>query len=58
VLAVYDIVPKPAVTFRQAAERFIESQRPAWSNARHAEQWETSLAQHVYPVIGNVPVQS
>jgi integrase len=23
---------------------------------RHAEQWETSLAQHVYPTIGNVPV--
>jgi integrase len=56
VLAVYDVVAKPAVTFRQAAERFIESQRPAWSNARHAEQWETSLAQHVYSVLGNVPV--
>jgi hypothetical protein len=29
VLAVYDAVAKPAVTFRQAAERFIETQRPA-----------------------------
>jgi hypothetical protein len=36
VLAVYDAVAKPAVTFRQAAERFIESQRPAWSNICHA----------------------
>jgi integrase len=56
VLAVYDAVPVPAVTFRQAAERFIDSQRPAWSNRRHAEQWATSLVQHVYPAIGNVSV--
>ena len=55
-LAVYDAVAKPAVTFRQAAERFIESQRPAWSNICHAEAWARSLAQHVYPTIGNVPV--
>jgi hypothetical protein len=56
VLALYDAVAKPAVTFRQAAERFIESQRPAWSNICHAEAWARSLAQHVYPTIGNVPV--
>jgi integrase len=56
VQAVYDAAPAPPVTFRQAAERFIDSQRPAWSNARHAVQWTTSLAQHVYPTIGNVPV--
>jgi integrase len=56
VQAVYDAVPAPAVTFRQATEQFIQSQRPAWSNARHAEQWAISLAQHVYPWIGNVPV--
>jgi integrase len=56
VQAVYDTAPMPPVTFRQAAERFIQSQRPMWSNARHAEQWATSLSQHVYPAIGNMPV--
>jgi hypothetical protein len=47
VLAVYDAVAKPAVTFRQAAERFIESQRPAWSNICHAEGW-AGLVTHMY----------
>ena len=56
VQAVYDAAPMPPVTFRHAAERFIQSQRPMWSNARHAEQWSTSLSQHVYPAIGNMPV--
>lgn len=56
VLAVYDAVAKPAFTFRQAAEQFIESQRPAWSNICHAEAWARSLAQHVYPTIGNLAV--
>jgi integrase len=56
VQAVYDAAPTPPVTFRQAAERFIQSQRPMWSNVRHAEQWATSLSQHVYRAIGNMPV--
>jgi integrase len=56
VLAVYDAVPRPVLTFRQAAEQFIESQRPAWSNNGYDGEWERSLAQHAYPSIGNVPV--
>jgi len=56
VLAVYDAVARPVFAFRQAAEQFIESQRPAWSNNGYGEEWARSLAQHVYPLIGNVPV--
>jgi integrase len=43
-------------TFKQAAEEFIELHRASWHNARHAGQWETTLAQYVYPIIGALSV--
>ena len=36
----------------------IELRRPTWSNARHAAQWENTLAAYVHPVIGNKTVDS
>jgi len=56
VLAVFDAAPKPAITFRQCAEQFIESHRAGWSNTRTVGQWSTSLATYVYPVMGDMPV--
>ena len=56
VLAVYDAAPKPDITFRQCAERYIEAHRAGWS-AKHGAQWPASLAMYVYPVIGNMPVK-
>jgi integrase len=56
-LAVYDAAPKPGITFRQCAERFIEAHRPGWSNPKHAAQWQATLTTYAYPVIGNVPVE-
>ena len=45
-------------TFAQAAAQVIELRRPTWSNARHAAQWENTLAAYVHPVIGNKTVDS
>jgi len=56
VLAAFDAVPKPSITFRQCAERYIEAHRPGWSNPKHAGQWAATLATYAYPVIGNIPV--
>jgi integrase len=56
VLAVYDAAPKPPLTFRQCAERYIEAQKPGWSNEKHAAQWKATLKTYAYPVIGNVRV--
>jgi integrase len=42
------------VTFRTAAERYIEANRAGWRNAKHAAQWPTTLQDYVYPVIGGV----
>ena len=33
-----------ALTFRQAAEALIESQRSGWRNSKHAAQWSSTLA--------------
>ncbi|MFS2161745.1 tyrosine-type recombinase/integrase [Pseudomonas sp. Pseusp122] len=40
------------VTFREEAERYISTHRPSWKNARHAQQWQHSLRDHVYPLLG------
>jgi integrase len=32
-----------AITFGAAAERFIKANRAAWKNAKHADQWQTTL---------------
>ena len=51
--------PAPSVpTFAEAAARVIELRRPTWSNAKHAAQWETTLATYAHPVIGNKTVDA
>ena len=39
------------VTFKDAAETYIESRSSGWKNAKHAEQWRNTLATYAYPVI-------
>lgn len=45
--------PAAAMTFRQAAETFIEAKRGSWKNEKHAEQWTATLERFAYPVIGD-----
>lgn len=40
-------------TFKDCALALIESKRMGWRNAKHAGQWEATLMQYVYPVIGD-----
>lgn len=44
------------VTFAEAAERVHAARVRGWSNGKHQDQWLSSLANHVFPVIGNKPV--
>jgi integrase len=46
-----------ATTFKQAAESYITSHRAGWRNAKHAGQWEATLATYAYPHIGSLSVQ-
>src|SRR6516162_6601198 len=43
-------------TFKECAQDYIAANQDGWKNAIHGEQWITTLATYVYPVIGNLPV--
>jgi integrase len=45
------------MTFRQCAEALIASHEPSWRNAKHRQQWRSSLATDAYPVLGDVAVR-
>jgi integrase len=45
-----------AMTFRQCAEGYIKDNEKEWKNAAHHQQWTSTLATYVYPVLGNLPV--
>lgn len=44
-----------AITLQDACLGYIERHRAGWSE-KHASQWLNSLQEHVFPVIGTVPV--
>jgi integrase len=46
-----------AMSFRQCGDAFIASHEAGWGGV-HRRQWTNSLAQHVYPVIGDVLVHA
>jgi integrase len=45
-----------AVSFRQAAERFIAAHEASWRNEKHREQWRATLDRYAYPTIGGLPI--
>jgi integrase len=45
------------VTFKDAAEAFIKAHAAGWRSAKHGQQWRNTLAAHVYPLLGALPVQ-
>jgi hypothetical protein len=44
------------VTFRECAEQYIAAHRTGWRNAKHREQWNSTLAAFAYPAIGSLSV--
>ncbi|MER9277628.1 integrase arm-type DNA-binding domain-containing protein [Mesorhizobium sp. M0522] len=44
------------ITFKQASERYIASQKAGWKNAKHADQWKNTLEKYAWPFIGDLPV--
>ena len=44
------------MTFRQEADAYIDAHRSGWKNAKHAEQWRSTLETYVYSTIGDVSV--
>jgi integrase len=46
-----------ALTFDEAAKACIDSKRAGWSNAKHAEQWTSTLTSYASPIFGSVLVR-
>jgi integrase len=44
------------ITFKACAAAYIAANRTGWRNAKHAAQWDATLASYVYPVFGALPV--
>ncbi len=44
-------------TFKRCAEAYIESHRTEWTNDKHAQQWENTLATYAHPKIGSMHVR-
>ena len=43
-------------TFREAAERTFEASRARWRSSKTASNWTGQLQKHVFPILGDVPV--
>lgn len=46
-----------AITFKQAAAKFIEAKAPEWRNPKHKAQWWATLETYAHPIIGNLDVK-
>lgn len=44
--------------FSEAAEQYIKAHKAGWKNAKHGDQWENTLRDYAYPVIGSLSVAS
>jgi integrase len=47
-----------AITFQDAAEKYLEIHKIGWRSPKHAEQWSATLKTYAYPLIGFVSVQT
>ncbi len=45
-----------AISFKECAAKYISANRAGWRNAKHALQWDTTLATYAYPAIGELSV--
>src|SRR5690349_5574333 len=45
-------------TFKACAAEYIKANAPGWRNAKHTDQWSSTLESYAYPSIGDMPVAS
>jgi integrase len=43
-----------AITFKECAETYIAAHEAGWKNAKHRQQWTSSLIAYAYPKIGQL----
>jgi integrase len=47
-----------SITVAKAIERYIAAHQPSWSSVVHQNQWRSSMARFVTPIIGSMPVSA
>jgi integrase len=47
-----------AMTFDACAAAYIDAHKTGWQNAKHSEQWPSTLNTYASPVFGSLPVQA
>jgi integrase len=45
------------MTFRQAADQYIETHAATWRNAKHTQQWRNTLETYAHQTMGATPVR-
>jgi integrase len=45
-----------ALTFKDCAEKYIAAHKTGWRNAKHADQWASTLERYTYVSFGKLPV--
>jgi integrase len=48
---------KPQMTFRQAANQYIEANESVWKSAKHAQQWRNTIDTYASSTLSDLPVQ-
>jgi integrase len=51
------LVAAKAVTFKEAATRYMDANRAGWER-RHAQQWKATLEKYVFPMLGDLPLHA
>lgn len=46
-----------AISFREAARQYIDSQKSTWNNIKHVQQWRNTIETYAGPKIGGLPVK-
>jgi integrase len=44
------------LTFEECGNAYIETHKHGWKNPKHIQQWQNSLSNYVYPIIGKLAV--
>jgi integrase len=46
------------MTLKECGTAYIAAHETGWRNAKHRQQWRNTLETYVYPVLGDLPVQT
>ncbi|MBU2942939.1 site-specific integrase [Shimia thalassica] len=49
---------KATITFAEAAQKTFEAKREGWKNGKHTDNWIATLHNHVFPTIGDRPIET